>query len=77
MSLRARSRAQVFSVRLKDGVAKFSSAWIRTSRFMVEQQAGRSCLPMLGDMHGATGVALLTLHQVGRSPSDFRVATCA
>lgn len=74
-------RTQVFSVRLKDGVARFSNAWVRTARFQVEHEAGRSCLPMLGDMHGATGVALLALHQVRSSQRhtccDLRLTPCA
>ena len=56
--------AQVFAVRIKDGKARFSNAWVRTARFLVEEGEGRSCLPMLGDMHGATGLALLGLQHV-------------
>jgi carotenoid cleavage dioxygenase-like enzyme len=58
---------QVFAVRLKDGTARFSNAWVRTARFQVEQDAGCSVLPMLGDMHGATGLALLTLQHAKAS----------
>jgi carotenoid cleavage dioxygenase-like enzyme len=51
----------VFGVRIKNGQASFSNAWVRTERFRIEEQAQAACMPKLGDMHGVAGLALLAL----------------
>jgi hypothetical protein len=51
----------VCGVRIKDGLASFSSAWVRTERWRIEDAAGAAVLPKLGDMHGATGLGILML----------------
>ena len=49
----------VHGVRLRDGRATFSDAWVRTERWRAEDAAGRAAVLKLGDAHGATGMTLL------------------
>ena len=56
----------VFGVRFKDGRAVFANAWVRTDRWRIEDAEQRACMPKLGDMHGAAGLALLMLGSAKR-----------
>ncbi len=59
----------VCGVRIKDGVASCSAAWVRTLRWRTEDAARAATVMKLGDMHGLSGFALATLYDAKKKLS--------
>ena len=54
----------VVGCKFSDSGVSFTTAWVRTERFLVEDKAGRAVCLKLGDLHGTAGLAIMALDGV-------------